>query len=188
MRKLKIGIDLDDVINELLASWINELNKTHGRNIQPFQVNTWDFKHLFPGITAMEYIRPLTSNEFWASLPMKPEADKYIKKLYGEGHKVYVVTATHYENIPVKVRWLIKRLPFILPENIIVTHHKHLLSIDVLVDDYEENLRDGAYEKILFSAPHNMKFDETEIAAVRVNCWHQAYQVINKIAKGELPL
>ena len=42
-----------------------------------------------------------------------------------------------------------------------------MAGIDILIDDYEKNLIDGKYQKILFSYPWNKNFNNSEYGIYR---------------------
>lgn len=65
-------------------------------------------------------------------------------------------------------------------------HTKQLLSeLDVLVDDYENNLIDGNYSKILLNYPWNNGINDERYGIIRCNDWREIYNEICKIAETE---
>lgn len=173
---------MDDVLNNLVGSWVAELNNIHKLNVRKEDIVEWDFDQFFPSLTKEEMFAPLYKDIFWANLDAIPDSKYYLRKLIEDGHIVYIVTATFYQNIKIKMEWLLKNFPFIKENQVIVTSHKQLIKGDVLIDDAPHNLIDGDYKKILFEAPHNVQFNETSIGAIRAKSWDQVYKEINKIA------
>ncbi len=94
-----------------------------------------------------------------------------------------IVTASTYVTIKAKAeKVLFRYFPFLTWDDVIVTSRKQLINGDVLVDDGVHNHYGGSYRKILMDAMHNQGIDESEIGAVRVMNWDEAYIEICKIA------
>lgn len=185
IKTLTILVDMDDVLNNLFSAWAIELNKIYKLNVNPKDIKDWKLSKYYPSLTKEEIFSPLYKNIFWASLNTIPDSNYYLRKLIDEGHIVYIVTATFYQNIKIKIEWLLKNYPFLKEDQVIVTSHKQLIKGDVLIDDAPHNLINGDYEKILFEASHNVEFDESTICAVRAKSWDDVYKEIHKIAMKE---
>ena len=56
-----------------------------------------------------------------------------------------------------------------------------MAGIDILIDDYEKNLIDGKYQKILFSYPWNKNFNNSEYGIYRAKNWEEIYDIVNYI-------
>lgn len=78
---------------------------------------------------------------------------------------------------------LFKYFPYITWEQIIITHHKQIISGDVLIDDGVHNHIGGNYASILFDAPHNRDFNETDHSITRVKTWKEAYEMVCKLSE-----
>lgn len=184
-QKLRIGFDLDDVCWDLLGSWLKRYNELANDNLTPKDIKSWDIskyvKHDF--VETLFYI--LEEPGFWETVEPKEKSQDIMKKLTEEGHELYIVTATSpYVTLPRKVGRFFELYPFMKPGQMIVTQHKQLLRLDVLVDDKPENLQGGHYRKLLFSVPHNERCDEGKIGAERCNDWDGIHAAINKMAIG----
>ena len=66
-------------------------------------------------------------------------------------------------------------------KRVIICHHKDFLKGDILIDDGPHNMQGGEYRKILFSANHNLDFDEASVNAVRVTGWDEVLEAVEKI-------
>ena len=47
-RPIRIGIDVDDIVNDFFPHWIEEWNKYSGDDIHYLDVFDWDLRKLFP--------------------------------------------------------------------------------------------------------------------------------------------
>ena len=113
-----------------------------------------------------------------------PGANEALQKLIADGHEIYIVTASLYQTLPEKMdEVLFRYFPYISWDHVIVTHNKHLIHGDVLVDDGPHNLTGGSYRKILFEAPHNRNVDESSIGAKRARTWEEVYELISAMSE-----
>lgn len=181
-RPLKIGIDLDCVLNNLVDIWIKILNEKHGLNIQYNDVKQWDMQYTYPTLSHDQVYEPLYMSELWNQLSIQPYSKISLRQLMNSGHQIYIVTNTHYTNTEVKMRWLFKQFPFIKWNQIIITSNKQLLKLDILIDDYEKNLIGGDYIRILFDCPWNRDVDDKKYELIRTFGWKNTNKTINIIA------
>ena len=97
-------------------------------------------------------------------------------------HIIYFVTSTEPENISKKANWLQREFPDInIRKRLIRCYNKQLLSgLDILVDDYEKNLIDGDYSKVLLDKPwnQNSKEHDNEHQFYRMTDWRNIYELI----------
>lgn len=178
-----IYIDVDDTIEDLLASWVNYLNKKYNLTIDVNDCKEWDMGVLFPMLTRKQIVDALWDVELWKDIKPIPDAVEYIKKLIDDGFDVYLATATHVTYYNDKYEHVIhKYFPFIDEEHIITIHNKQLLKGLVLVDDYIENLKDGDYCGILFTSYYNKEVDLSDYGrVVRADNWEECYKWIHSI-------
>lgn len=174
-----ILIDVDDVIADLLSAWLKALNKKYGTNVRNDEVTDWDVARFFPTLTREQVFEPIHSNEFWKTVEPKPDAMKYVKKLFDEGYEIYLCTSTDYRNIQAKYEYIIQRyFPYIEWNRVIVAYQKQMIRADYLIDDGVHNLENGNFIKILMSAPHNKNYDAESNGMIRANNWEEVYEII----------
>ena len=177
-----LGIDIDNTINTLSSAWISRLN--HRFNLNPYvkmsDIKEWSMFKAFPMLTHEQVISPLIEDNLWRKLIPFPDSQEYLKILNDE-HEIYLVTSTDYRNFKVKMEWLQEYFPFIKPEQVIVAHKKQLINVDVMIDDYEQNLIGGKYEGLLLNYPWNQNFNEKDFNIVRVNNWQEVFDEIKLI-------
>ena len=66
-------------------------------------------------------------------------------------------------------------------KRLIICHNKQLLSeLTFLIDDYQKNLLNGKYKKIILSYPWNIDFDCNSNGIFRANNWKEIYDIIYK--------
>ena len=185
-RKLTILTDLDDVLWDLLGVWISELNLRNGTHVMPRDIIDWEIAKFFPGLTHEELFEPLHDERIWNRiLPIK-DAMTYIDQLMSDGHKLRVVTATHFATAPAKFSRFLEMFPIFKWEDIVITSDKSLIHGDVMIDDGTHNLEAAAPNiatRLLFNRPHNREYDAEAHGMIRVSTWKEIYQKICDISK-----
>ena len=183
MKKLRILVDMDEVLDNLLDGWVAYLNERYGVHADAKDIRQWSLTCVFPFLTEEETIQPLYEDAFHASLAPKPHSVEYLHKMISDGHEVFVVTAASvYQTVPAKMDWLFAHYPYLSWENVMIARRKQLIQGDVLIDDGIHNLEGGNYFKILYDCPYNQSYNAEANGMVRVYSLKEAYEVIN----GEL--
>ena len=162
-------------------------NEDTGQNvklsdIKSYYIERWVDSKYSDKITAL-----LADKRVWKQISLIDNCRNFIQKLVEDGHRIIFVTATDPSNIAKKFSWLSRNFPFIdIKRNLVMIHTKQLLSeLDVLVDDYENNLIDGNYSKILLNYPWNNGINDDRYGIIRCNDWREIYNEICKIAEME---
>lgn len=190
MRKLTILVDLDDVMNDLLDTWIMFLNSMYQLRVSKNDIREWDMRKAFPTLSDDEIYLPLRMPWLWKRVTPKEHAVNTVRKLTEDGHRVVVVTASHPSTVGDKLKlFLFHYFPFLTYKDVVITYDKTLIRGDVLIDDAPHNLVGGEYKGIVFTAPHNIDFDAEGAGFLRANNWDDVYTIICNMANcgtGEL--
>lgn len=178
---MKIAIDIDNVIcntTEEIIHFINErLPNVH---LEMEDITNYWIEKALP--EEYQWIVPLAfeQKEVWKKVKLIDGAAEYIQKLYEDGHEIYFATATTAENFRKKVGFLTRSFSF-FPEDYVRMHsisikHKQLLNVDVLIDDYLNNLLgERRYYSICFSYPWNQDLPCSPVKFHYVSNWKAAY-------------
>lgn len=181
---MTILVDMDDVLEQLVPGWIRYVNERYGTNAVPQDVKNWDMSLAFPTLTKEQVYAAVSDDRLWSYVTPMPGAADALQRLKEAGHEIFIVTASHYKTLPVKMETVLFRYyPFLDWDHVIITSKKQLIRGDVLVDDGPHNLCGGSYHKILFDAYHNRTFDAASIGATRVHNWQEAEAEINRLSK-----
>lgn len=184
MKRLNILVDMDDVLVDLLPTWVEHLNQRFGTNVAVADIKDWNISQYFPSNTDDELYDVLQSQTFWQQVQPKREAVSTLQLLLGSGHLITVVTSSHYETVAHKMReCLLHHFPFIEWEDIIVASKKQMIQGDVLIDDGIHNLIGGAYTQLLMDMPHNQNIDAEKYGVIRVHDWAEVYSNIRKLSE-----
>lgn len=183
-RKLTILVDMDDTIEQLLDAWVNYINKKYNLDVKLDDIHEFDLSVAFPTLTIEQIRDVLMEENLWKTVKPMPNAGTVMQMLIDEGHDIYIVTNSYYKTLPMKLDLvLFKYFPFINCRNVIIASKKQMIIGDVLIDDYQNNLIGGNYEKILITAPHNRDFVSDDV--IRVDNWMEIYNEIQKIADSD---
>lgn len=183
-----IGIDFDGVINSMVETWIEWLNREHGYSVKVDEVTSWELHGQYPKLSGTDFFAPLFTPEFWDEVPIKKDAPEVIERLLAEGHEIYVVTSSHYKTLPYKLKkCLFAHFPKLTEENVIITYNKSLIRCDLLVDDNLQNLINYPGGRVLFDAPYNRGPEADAMVDYRVGSWKELYMLVAGLAKRAMP-
>ncbi len=174
-RPLRVGIDIDDVLNNLLKCWISEWNEISGQHVNFSDCTDWDLHKLIPNKRDYSQFINIPSNpKFYEKLQPEPLAQIIVEELVKSGADVYILTGTYTNQHILKEKWLKTYFPF-FPENHIVyapTGTKHLFSMDLMIDDSPIGIDKYSCQVLLMDMPYNRKIDcSKKINIHRVYSW-----------------
>lgn len=179
---MRILVDMDDTIEQLLDAWVRRANEKFGRDVSLDEITGWNVAAPYSGLTREEIYGVTYEPGFWSGVKPMPGAAEALKHFMDEGHEVYIVTATEIEHVEEKMKGLLFRyFPFLSWNQVIITGRKQLIRGDVLIDDGIHNLEGGNYRKILFTAPHNRFYDAEANGMTRVNTWEEVVEIIDRM-------
>lgn len=179
---MRILVDMDDTIEQLLDAWVRRANEKFGRDVSLDEITGWNVAAPYSGLTREDIYGVTYEPGFWSGVKPMPGAAEALKHFMDEGHEVYIVTATEIEHVEEKMKGLLFRyFPFLSWNQVIITGRKQLIRGDVLIDDGIHNLEGGDYRKILFTAPHNRFYDAEANGMTRVNTWEEVVEIIDRM-------
>lgn len=92
--KLRIGIDVDDVLAESLPGYLEAFRRRFGREVR-IEEAAWEIFRRYPEISATQmwgFFSELEASDFLGTRPVYPEAVGAVKALAANGHRLFVVT------------------------------------------------------------------------------------------------
>lgn len=155
--KIIICVDMDDTIENLIETWIEELNIKYNKSYSIEDIKEWDVTKCLD-LTEDEIFSVLGDNNLYDKILPYEDAQYYLEKLNSDNRfEIYIMTNTYYKVFSYKIEnVLFKYFPFLKSNQIICISNKQLVNCDVLIDDYDLNLINGVYDKILISKPYNV--------------------------------
>ncbi|SEJ77162.1 5'(3')-deoxyribonucleotidase [Dyadobacter sp. SG02] len=174
--KKSIAVDMDNVIVDIEANWINHYADAFGITVTKEAMHGIPEDQAFPDPLAARSL--LYKPGFFRFAPVIPGAQEAIIKLQ-ENYDVYIVSAAmEFPNsLPEKYDWLAEHFPSITWRNIIFCGDKSVINTDYLIDDHFKNLDFHKGKPILFTAGHNRGVERH----TRVNNWEEVLELLEKL-------
>lgn len=181
---MTILVDMDDVLERLVDAWCTALNERHGTSVLCEHIDDWDIAKFFPGLSKEEVFAPLSDAEFWTTIQPMQNAQEVLKRLKDEGCTIRIVTASHYATIVPKICWLLNHYPYLSWKDVVIASDKSVVKGDIMIDDGVHNLEATNCFKVLFTRPHNLKYDAIANGMYRVSNWDEIYTLIHSMSGG----
>jgi 5'(3')-deoxyribonucleotidase len=166
-RRLRIAVDMDEVIADALAEHLHRYNAAFGAALRLEDLRGGHLEDLVPPAHRAAALAMVDAS-FFEDLAVMPGAREVLLDLSSR-HDVFIVSAAM--DVPcsfdAKYRWLQKHFAFIPPSQIVFCGDKGIVDADYLIDDRARHFAYFRGQGLLFSAPHNA--EETRYA--RVGSW-----------------
>lgn len=184
-----IAIDADDVLDNLLEVWIEELNARHNLNYSVDDMTRWNMAHNITELTEEQIYEPLYDDAIWERLmPVNGSVDA-LKTLQEMGHNVFVCTRhTIFETIKTKLFRLQELFPMIPADHYIIAANKNMIKADIMIDDGTHNLASVEHPciKILYDRPHNHHVDTDFTDMIRATTWDDVLLIISTLSNTDI--
>ncbi len=151
--RLRIGLDVDDILYDCNAFALERLNREE--NLDP-PLTIYDIRSWGPGKAPLDKrLAYFSDPEFVASQPMFPGAAEFVRKLSAVAD-VFFVTAVPPACMSARALRLQQDFPEVPAERILIGTRKDMVSLDILLDDGAHNIiRTPATYPVLFRKPWN---------------------------------
>lgn len=170
---MTILVDIDSTITNFGEMLLLANNQLHNTNYRYTDITSYDWFDL----TFMNPWKPTEYQCFWNTVEVNPAAVTAIERWARQGHKVYLCTASHFNNM---LGYKIKRTlePFnpelINERNVVITQDKSAIMGDVMIDDCVDNLINFGGVRICYSQPWNKNWEKS----FRYNNWNDIDSVV----------
>jgi 5'(3')-deoxyribonucleotidase/uncharacterized protein with PQ loop repeat len=181
VRRLRIAIDMDEVMADSLAEHVRRYNAAFSARLA---IEDLRGRHLEDCIapSQRDAVDAMLDESFFADLAVIANCQEVVREL-AECHDVLVVTAAM--DVPVsfdaKFRWLQRHFPFIPPNQIVFCGDKGIVDADYLIDDRPRHFERFKGRPVLFSAPHNI----AERRYPRVESWKDVREFFAQLARQD---
>ncbi len=168
---MRILIDMDDVMADAVERFLEWYERDFGIRISKKQLEGTKLQYIVPEEHKATVNKYAHTKGFFKDLPLIENSREVIEELNNK-HEIYVASAAmEFEySLPEKFEWLDKNFPFIHWKRRVFCGDKSVLKADVLIDDHDFNLSVFSGRAIMFTASHNMHFNQYE----RLNNWPEA--------------
>lgn len=178
-----VGVDIDNTVNTLCEAVLSVYNEDSGDNLRPEDIKSYYIDNFVKPEFKDNFKNYFVDRRVWKRIKLIKDCQKYIARLYRDGHTIIFITSTEPENLKKKANWLKRNFPYLDIRKSLFSCPKkqYMAGIDILIDDYEQNLIDGKYHKILLSYPWNESINIDEHGIYRAKNWKEIYNIINYI-------
>jgi 5'-nucleotidase len=174
-RRLRIAIDMDEVIADTLGHVVRTYNETFGESLTLADLEHRRLDELVPPGRREALSRLVLAPGFFRSIPVIPGSQEVVRALAAR-HEVFIATAAM--EVPTsfadKFEWLDEHFPFIPPSHRVFCGDKGVLEVDYLIDDTPRQFSRFRGTPVLFSAPHNRE----ETRFFRVSSWEDVRRLL----------
>jgi 5'-nucleotidase len=174
-RRLRIAVDMDEVIADSLSHHLAVYNAASGRNVTAGEILE---KGLIDAIGRenMKHFYEIPHQAgFFADLAVI-QGSQHALELLSSRFDVFITSAAM--EVPFcfddKFRWLQKHFPFIPTERIVFCGDKEIVNAEYLVDDRARHFARFRGTGILFAAPHNARQE----VRIRANSWDDVLKIL----------
>ena len=176
MKRKRIAIDMDEVIADPLARFIEWYERDNGIKISREELFR-EGQKIYEYVGKQEVRDYLHIKGFFKDLPLMEDSYKVIKWL-SKHYEIFIVTAAmeFKTSLEDKYDWLQDYFPFLHWKNFVFCGDKSIIRADYLIDDHVHNLETFQGKRILFHASHNIH--DTQFT--RVKNWKEVQDFFEK--------
>ncbi|MBE6158548.1 MAG: hypothetical protein E7159_01830 [Firmicutes bacterium] len=185
----KILIDVDEVICN--TTFLYYMNEFLGTDYKLDDFKTYYIDDVIPDEKKEDFYNFYISHDIYEKAELIDGSLEGLEKLTHD-YDVYLYSSCIMFNkekesgklFMDKYNFIMNKLPFIKPENVIFTNTKNMIVGDIQIDDRLKNLMGPTDTKILFTAYHNKDITEEELKeknVIRANNWKELVDIIYSI-------
>lgn len=180
-----IAIDCDNILNTLCEAVLSVYNEDAEDNLKPQDITSYHIENFVKLSYKKTFKNYFVDKRVWKRIKLVNDCQKYVAKLFNEGHKIIFCTSTEPENLKKKSNWLQRNFPYInIRKALFCCPVKQYLSgADILIDDYDSNFGGQKYS-ICYDYPWNQNFVETK-RQFKAKNWEEIYNLVHKIEEIE---
>jgi 5'(3')-deoxyribonucleotidase/uncharacterized protein with PQ loop repeat len=180
--KLRVAVDMDEVIADAFGKMLRAYNERTGRNITREQIASEGIEVMF----APEFLTPELKialdelphdRSFFGDLELMEGAQESLREL-AKDFEIFIASAAMDvpSSFDAKYQWLKQHFPFIPQSHYIFCGDKSILNADFLVDDRPRHFEHFRGTGILFTAPHNVN----RAAKLRASNWRDVVRILHE--------
>jgi 5'(3')-deoxyribonucleotidase len=165
----RLIVDMDDVLADATGQFIDYYANEFGIRVERDSLNHKEEGKGFPD--KYEVIHSFTfRKDFFRTMRVNANSQEVMKAL-NKRYEVFIVSsAMEFPNsLTEKLEWLNEHFPFLHWKQFVFCGRKNIVYGDYMIDDLPRNLESFNGEKLLFSAPHNLQYNQFK----RVTGWQE---------------
>jgi 5'(3')-deoxyribonucleotidase/uncharacterized protein with PQ loop repeat len=174
-RRLRLAVDMDEVIADALGRHLSLYNRATGEHLTAQRIAEVGIEAAIPEKYRPVFERLPHEDGFFDDLALIPNAQQAVCALSQE-FDVFITSAAMEvpRSFDAKFRWLRQHFPFVPTSNFVFCGDKQIVDADYLIDDRSRHFAHFRGTGILFTAPHNAR----EKAPLRANDWNDVLAIL----------
>ncbi len=183
MNRIRVAVDMDEVIADTYGAMLGWLVDRHGPR---WPSETLQGRQIFDVLEAdvAEALRnAMHDGSFFAELPVIEGSQAALSAIASRCELFVTSAAMEFPNsLGPKFLWLRRHFPFVDPLNIVFCGDKSIIAADCLIDDNARHFQRFGGQGIVFSSPHNANVT----GYPRIRHWREAIGVLSAAFPGAL--
>ncbi|HEY0701143.1 MAG TPA: SemiSWEET family transporter [Candidatus Acidoferrales bacterium] len=187
-RKLRIAVDMDEVIADAFGKTLRAYNARTGSNITKEQIAREGLDTVFGADGWTPEMKAVFQDmhhdrTFFADLELMEGGQEALRELSAD-FEIFIASAAMDvpSSFDAKYQWLKQYFPFIPSSHYVFCGDKSILNADFLVDDRPRHFEHFIGAGILFTAPHNVG----RPAALRADNWGDVTRILREAQAAHL--
>jgi 5'(3')-deoxyribonucleotidase/uncharacterized protein with PQ loop repeat len=178
-RRLRIAIDMDEVMADALGEHVRRYNAAFGASLTTADLQGRHLEECVPPAHRAAAEAMLDAS-FFDNLAVLPDCQAVVREL-AERHEMFVASAAMEVpcSFDAKYHWLRRHFPFIPPSHIVFCGDKSVVDADYLIDDRPRHFARFKGKPLLFAAPHNSE----ETRYPRVASWKEVREFFAQLER-----
>lgn len=174
---------MDEVVNNMTAKLIPLYNSKYKGTLKFEDITEYNIRP-FIKPECKNIFEEFVDDQFYADLDVAEGAVEVLSEIQKE-NDIYFATAGHPYTMRARDNWLEKHFGrFYRSGSLISIREKQLLKVDMLVDDYEENLIGGSYYGVLVDKPWNKEVPTRLYRMQRISKMAELPKIVHDLKKG----
>jgi 5'-nucleotidase len=158
-RPLIIGMDVDDVVADLISEWLRRYRERTNHPLFPADIRTWEIAGYAKQMATNEFYGILHEPDLYGKVEPCAGAKHTVERLRHDGHRIVFISSCVGNTAGAKRDWLVhygflnRNRQYV---DFIAANDKALVTgVDILVDDRVENVEAFPKASVLIRKPHN---------------------------------
>ena len=183
MNRIRVAVDMDEVIADTYGAMLNWLLHRHGAR---WSAEALHGRQIFD-VLELEMAEALRAamhdGAFFADLPVIEGSQTALSEIAACCELFVTSAAMEFPNsLEPKFLWLQRHFPFVDPLNIVFCGDKSIIAADCLIDDNARHFARFGGQGIVFSSPHNVHVT----GYPRIRRWDEALATLSDVFPGAL--
>jgi 5'(3')-deoxyribonucleotidase len=175
--------DVDNIVGNLVEAVLSVYNQDSGDNLKLTDITKYHIENFVKPQYKDTFFHYFLDKRVWKRMGLVPSVQKYMSKLFNDGHEIYFCTKTEMKNAPKKESYLQRIFPYIdIRKHLIICYDKKMIKGDILIDDCTKNFGGQKYS-ICLAYPYNKDFIDDGMYNFRCNNWEEIYNIISNLEK-----